>query len=151
MCSHQLLKVSRIENYLNPRHNYIFFSTATCVIFLKKVPITKITTITRFIRKNLSSGSPVSHTDWEKGHLIEINSLGECNHDFKYLVIILSDKEIPYYDRQKKALIILKQQLDSKILLSLVCFLTCILSILVLFTLFREFMTMNFPIEKVLH
>jgi len=112
----------------------IFLGTATGIVTVKKIPTTAVSSIVRFSRKRLSDGSPFSHTDWEKGHRIEINPLGECSYDFKYLVIILSDKEIPYYDRQKKALIILKQQLNSGTTESLVRFLACVVSILVLFT-----------------
>jgi len=116
----------------------MFLGTVSGILTVKKIPTTAVSTILRFIRKKLSEGSPFSHTDWEKGRIIEINSLGECNYDFKSLVSILSDKEIPYYDRQKKALIILKQQFDSGTTESLVRFITCVVSILVLFTVLGD-------------
>jgi hypothetical protein len=112
----------------------IFICTASGAILVKKIPTTAISAIIRFTPKHLSTISPVSHTDWEKGHIIKINDLEECNHDFKYLFNILSNKEIPSSDRRKKALIILKQQLNSKTVVGLVRFLTCVVSILVLFT-----------------
>ena len=116
----------------------IFLGTATGIVTIKKIPTTAVSTIVRFIRKRLSDGSPFSHTDWEKGHIIGIDSLGECNYDFKYLVSTLSNKEILYYDRQKKALIILKQQLNSGTTESLVRFLACVVSILVVFTVLGD-------------
>ena len=114
----------------------IFLSTATGVLTLKKIPTTVISTTLRFIRKKVSNRSPVSHTDWGKAHIMD--SLGECNYDFKYLVSILSDKEMPYNDRKQKAFIILKQQLNSGTMESLVSFLACVVSILVLFTILGD-------------
>ena len=133
-----ILNLGKLIFFLKGHGAAVFFTTATTAVLVKKIPTTAVSTITRFIRKHLSSVSPVSHTDWEKGHIAEINSLGECNHDFKYLVSVLSDKEIPYHDRRKKALMILNQQLNSKTLVSLVHFLTCIVSILMIFTLLGD-------------
>jgi hypothetical protein len=116
----------------------IFFGAATTTILAKKIPTTAVSTILRFVRKKLINGSPISHTGWGEGHVIEINSLGECSHDLKYLVSVLLDKEIPYSDRQKKALIVLRQQLKSPTMASLVSFLTCVVSILVLFTFLKD-------------
>jgi hypothetical protein len=126
--------VSVLKGYGAP----IFLGAATSTILAKKIPTTAVSTILRFVRKKLSNGSPISHTEWGKGHVIEINSLGECNHDFKYLVSVLLDKEIPYSDRQKKVSIVLSQQLKSQTMVSLVSFLTCVVSILVLFTFLKD-------------
>ena len=116
----------------------IFLGTATSILTIKKIPITAVSTTLRFIRNKVSNGSPISHTDWGKTHIVEIDSLGECSYDFKYFVSILLNKEIPYSDRNKKAFIILKQQLNSGTMESLVRFLACVVSILVLFTVLGD-------------
>ena len=116
----------------------IFVGTTTAVVLTKKIPTTAVSTIVHYISKRLGEGSIVLNTFLEKRHIIEINSLGECSGDFKYLVSVLSDKEIPYYDRQKKALIILKQQLNDGTTKGLVRFLTCLVAIFVLFTILGD-------------
>jgi hypothetical protein len=133
-----VVNVGKFVVLLKEYGTVIFLGTATGIVTVKKIPTTAVSSIVRFIRKRLSDGSPFTHTDWEKGHRIEINPLGECSYEFKYLVSILLDKEIPYYDRQKKALIILKQQLNSGTTESLVRFLACVVSILVLFTVLGD-------------
>lgn len=133
-----VLNLGKLVLILKGYGTVIFLGTAVSILTVKKIPTTAISTTVRFIRKKLSDGSPLCHTDWEKGHTIEINYLEECNYDFKYLVSTLSNKEIPYRDRQKKALIILKKQLNFETKESLIRFITCAVSVITLLTILGD-------------
>nr|WPV76401.1 hypothetical protein [Naviculales sp.] len=132
------LNVKKFVVLFKEHGTLIFIGTATGIVTVKKIPTTAVSSIVRFTHNRLSDGSPFTYTSWGKTYRIKIDPLAECNYDSKYMVNILSNKEIPYSDRQKKALIILKQQLNSATTESLIRFLACVIAIIVLFTVLGD-------------
>jgi hypothetical protein len=104
----------------------------------------------RFTHKYLSDGSPISHVTWRNLRNIEVDPLDNCDYDWHYLIGVLSNKQIPYYDRQKKDLVLVDHYLPFRTKADLVRYVVCIVAVFVLFSALGDYTTVFIMMQNLL-
>lgn len=123
-----VINVGKLILLLSKHAAMIGFSTGAGFVVVKKFPIKQISRTVRSLTRS-SKGVPIPVGD--------VDILKNCSN-WNYVINILSDKDIPYHDRRKKAFTILRHQLTIESKADVIRYITCLVSAFTLFTLLRD-------------